>query len=258
MDARDEGGSAGVQIVGLRGAPEIAPGADLAELIVAAAERTGLDLRDGDIVVVTHKAVSKAEGRLVDLRTVEPSALALEFGARWGRDPRHVEIVLRESARVVRMDRGLIVAQTRQGLVCANAGVDQSNVPGEDEVCLLPVDPDGSAAALRAALRERLAVDVPVIVSDSFGRPWRLGIVNVAIGVAGLAPLVDYRGQPDNEGRVMSATVMAVADELASAAELVTGKLDRCPFAVVRGYHYQRGEGRASDIIMDAATDMFR
>ncbi len=258
MDARGEGESASVQIIGLRGAPEIAPGADLTELIVAAAERTGLALRDRDIVVVTHKAVSKAEGRLVDLRTVEPSALALEFGARWGRDPRHVEIVLRESARVVRMDRGLIVAQTRQGLVCANAGVDQSNVPGGDMVCLLPVDPDGSAAMLRAALRERLGVDVPAIVSDSFGRPWRLGIVNVAIGVAGLAPLVDYRGQPDNEGRVMSATVMAVADELASAAELVTGKLDRCPFAVVRGYRYQRGEGAASDIIMDAATDMFR
>jgi coenzyme F420-0:L-glutamate ligase/coenzyme F420-1:gamma-L-glutamate ligase len=258
MDARDEDGAAGVQIIGLRGAPEIAPGADLAALIVAAAEHTGLALCDGDVVVVTHKAVSKAEGRLVDLRTVEPSALALEFGARWGRDPRHVEIVLRESARVVRMDRVLIVAQTRQGLVCANAGVDQSNVPGEDVVCLLPVDPDGSAAALRAALHERLGVDAPVIVSDSFGRPWRLGIVNVAIGVAGLAPLVDYRGQPDNEGRVMSATVMAVADELASAAELVTGKLDRCPFAVVRGYRYLRGEGRASDIIMDAATDMFR
>jgi coenzyme F420-0:L-glutamate ligase/coenzyme F420-1:gamma-L-glutamate ligase len=247
-----------VAIIGLTGAPEIAPGDDLAALLLAAAARAGLTFGAGDIVVVTHKAVSKAEGRLVDLRTVEPSPLASAFAARWGRDPRQVELVLRESARIVRMDRGLIVSQTRHGLVCANAGVDLSNVPGDDVACLLPDDPDASAEALRVALRTRVGVDIPVIVSDSFGRPWRLGIVNLAIGVAGLAPLVDYRGLPDTAGRVMSATVMAVADELAAAAELVMGKLERCPFAVVRGYAYQPADGHAREIVMDEATDLFR
>lgn len=252
------GESHGIQTIGLRGVPEIVPGTDLSALIAVAAERSGLALTDGDILVVTHKAMSKSEGRLVDLRTVEPSPLAQQYGARWGHDPRQIEVVFRESARIVRMDRGLIISQTHHGLVCANAGVDQSNVPGSDMVCLLPSDPDASAAALRAALRERVGVDVAIIVSDSFGRPWRLGIVNVAIGVAGLAPLVDYRGQPDNDGRMMSATVMAVADELASAAELVTGKLDRCPFVVVRGYGFQRREGHARDMIMDSTMDLFR
>ncbi|GAC1448132.1 MAG: coenzyme F420-0:L-glutamate ligase [Ktedonobacterales bacterium] len=258
METHPDDRSTSVTITGLRAVPEITPGADLADLLVAAAETAALRLAQGDVVVVTHKAVAKSEGRLLDLRTVEPSALALQFGTRWGRDPRQIEVVLRESERVVRMDHGLIISQTHHGLVCANAGVDQSNVPGADMVCLLPLDPDQSAARLRAALAKRLGLDLAVIVSDSFGRPWRLGIVNVAIGVAGLAPLIDYRGQPDNDGRVMSATVMAVADELAAATELVTGKLDRCPFAIVRGYAYQRAEGSARDIIMDPALDLFR
>ncbi|HEY7833533.1 MAG TPA: coenzyme F420-0:L-glutamate ligase [Ktedonobacterales bacterium] len=250
--------SSEVRIIGLRGVPEIAPGADLAALVLGAAAASDLALADGDIVIATHKAVSKAEGRLLDLRTVEPSALAREFAAAWDRDPRQVEVVLRESRRVVRMDRGLIIAETRHGLVCANAGVDQSNVAGDDMVCLLPEDPDASAARLRAGLRERGGRDVAVIVSDSFGRPWRQGIVNIAIGAAGLAPLLDYRGQPDNNGRVMSATVMAVADELASAAELMTGKLDRCPFVVIRGYAYDGREGSAREIILERERDLFR
>lgn len=258
MDVARNAAAPEVRIIGLRGVPEIRPGDDLTALLLAAAEHSAVRLVDGDVVIVTHKAVSKSEGRLMDLRTIEPSHLATQFGTAWGHDPRHVELVLRESARIVRMDRGLIIAQTRHGLVCANAGIDQSNVPGEDMVCLLPLDPDASAAGLRSALRERAQVDVAVIVSDSFGRPWRLGIVNVAIGVAGLAPLVDYRGQEDNVGRVMSATIMAVADELAAAAELVTGKLDRCPFAIVRGYAYAGGEGSARDIIMDPSIDLFR
>ncbi len=242
MNARHSAEPREVRLVGLGGVPEITPGADLAKLVVVAAERSGVALMDGDVVIVTHKAVAKAEGRLLDLSTVEPSALALEFGTTWGRDPRQIEVVLRESVRIVRMDRGLIISQTRHGLVCANAGVDQSNVPGQDMVCLLPIDPDASAAELRARLAERLGIDVAVIVSDSFGRTWRFGIVNVAIGVAGF----------------MSATVMAVADELAASAELVSGKLDRCPFAVVRGYAYEPAKGRASEIIMDSGTDLFR
>lgn len=247
-----------VRVVGLRHTGEIQPGDDLAGMIVTAAERAGVGLRDGDVVVVTHKAVAKAEGRLLDLRSVEPSTLAQHYGERWGRDPRHIEVVLRESARVIRMERGLIIAQTPHGFVCANAGVDQSNVDGDEIVCLLPLDPDASAARLRAAVAERTGADCAIIISDSFGRPWRLGIVNVAIGVAGIQPLIDYRGQPDDTGRVMSATMMAVADELAAAAELVTGKVGRCPFALIRGYALARGSGTARDIIMDQSMDMFR
>jgi coenzyme F420-0:L-glutamate ligase / coenzyme F420-1:gamma-L-glutamate ligase len=258
MDARGEAAVAQVSVLGLRYDGEIRPGDDLAANVIEAAERAGTTLRDSDVLVVTHKAVAKAEGRLLDLRTVEPSELARHYADRWGRDPRQIEVVLRESARVIRMDRGLIIAQTQHGFICANAGVDQSNVEGADVVCLLPVDPDASAARLRSGLAERSGADCAVIVSDSFGRPWRLGIVNVAIGVAGLLPLIDYRGQPDDNGRMMNATVMAVADELAAASELVTGKVQRCPFALIRGYQIVRGEGSVRDMIMDQSMDMFR
>jgi coenzyme F420-0:L-glutamate ligase/coenzyme F420-1:gamma-L-glutamate ligase len=258
MDRVEVKRSSEIRLIGVRGIPEIVPGADLAQLIAAAAEHHSLPLADGDIVIVTHKAVSKAEGRLLNLRDVIPSPLAHQYAAQWDRDARQVEVVLRESQRIVRMDHGLIIAQTRHGLVCANAGVDQSNVPGVDMVCLLPDDPDASAAAIRQRLQDLTGADVAVIVSDSFGRPWREGIVNVAIGVAGLAPLVDYRGLPDNEGRTMSATVMAVADELASAAELVTGKLDRTPVVVIRGYAYDHAAGHARDMVMDPNRDLFR
>jgi coenzyme F420-0:L-glutamate ligase / coenzyme F420-1:gamma-L-glutamate ligase len=207
---------------------------------------------------VTHKIVAKAEGRLVDLRTIEPSDFAREWAAAWGKDPRHVEVVLRESVRVVRMDRGVLITQTRHGFVCANSGVDASNVPGDEVVCLLPLDPDATALAIHRGLKAASGAHVAVIIADSFGRPWRNGIVNVAIGVAGIAPLVDYRGQADNFGRTMQVSVLAVADELASAAELVMGKVSRCPMALVRGYHFDRREGAARELLMDPATDMFR
>ena len=247
-----------IQIIPLRGAPEAHPGDDIAAMTLAAASASGVRLEAGDILVVTQKVISKAEGMLVDLGSVTPSDLALRFGQQWGRDPRQIEVVLRESARIVRMDRGLIIAQTRHGFVCANAGVDASNVPGEDVVCLLPRDPDASAARLRAELLRRTGQEIAVIISDSFGRPWRQGIVNVALGVAGIAPLADYRGQPDDFGRVMSASVIAVADEIASAAELATGKIARTPFVIVRGYPYERTEGSGAQILMDSASDLFR
>ena len=248
---------AAVQIFALPGVPEVQPGDDLAQLVLDSAAAGSTSLQNGDILVVTQKVVSKAEGRLVDLRTMEPSDLATRFAERWSKDPRYVEVVLRESARIVRMDRGIIIAQTRHGFVCANAGVDASNVAG-DVACLLPLDPDASAAALRAALMRRLGIDLAVVISDSFGRPWRNGIVNVAIGVAGMGPLADYRGQPDDHGRIMHVSVIAVADEVASAAELLAGKVSRSPFVVVRGYDYPRAEGRAADLVMDAAADLFR
>jgi coenzyme F420-0:L-glutamate ligase / coenzyme F420-1:gamma-L-glutamate ligase len=245
----------GLEIIPVEGIPEVRPGDDLPDLIARA---TGEDLRAGDIVVVTHKIVSKAEGRLVDLRAVEPSALAKGFAARYGRDPRQIEVVLRESRRVVRMDRGLIIAETHHGFVCANAGVDASNVPGDDVVCLLPVDPDASAARLREALTVRTGSDLAVIVSDSFGRPWREGITNVAIGVAGMEPLTDYRGQRDPYGYPLEASILAGADELAAAAELVMGKTEGIPAAIVRNYPYKPGPGTARDLLMAPEKDLFR
>jgi len=245
-----------VQIIGLPDMPEVRQGDDLAEIILAAAATTPVE--SGDILVVTQKIVSKSEGRLVDLATVEPSALAREFAGRWGKDPRQVEVVLRESRRIVRMERGILICETRHGFICANAGVDASNVPGADVVCLLPVDPDASAQRLHDALAQRLGFPVPVIISDSFGRPWRNGITNIAIGVAGMAPLADYRGQLDTEGREMHVTVLAVADELAAAAELVHGKLRRCPVALIRGYPWEAAPGRAAELVMDPERNLFR
>ncbi len=245
----------GIGLIPVEGFPEVRPGDDLDGLVAGA---VGDILRSGDVLVVTHKVMSKAEGRLVDLRSVEPSALAKEYAARWGKDPRQIEVVLRESRRVVRMDRGVVISETRHGFVCANAGVDASNVPGGDTVCLLPVDPDGSAAKLREALKKRLGVEVPVVVSDSFGRAWRFGITDIAIGVAGMDPLADYRGQNDPHGYPMEASVLAVADELAAAAELVMGKTDGVPIAIVRGYAYDEGAGTGQDLLMPPERDMFR
>ena len=245
----------GIELIPVEGFPEVRPGDDLSGMVAGA---VGDVLRSGDVLVVTHKIMSKAEGRLVDLGSVEPSALAKEYASRWGKDPRQIEVVLRESRRVVRMDRGVVIAETRHGFVCANAGVDASNVPGEDTVCLLPVDPDRSAARLREALKDRLGVEVPVVVSDSFGRAWRFGITDVAIGVSGMDPLADYRGQNDPHGYPMEASVLAVADELAAAAELVMGKTDGVPLAIVRGYDYPGGEGTGQDLLMPPERDMFR
>ncbi len=244
-----------LRVLPVAGLPEVRPGDDLAALI-AGAVRNGL--QDGDIVVVTHKVVSKAEGRLVDLGTVEPSAFAKGFAARHDKDPRQIEVVLRESKRIVRMDRGIIISETHHGFVCANAGVDASNVPGDDTVSLLPLDPDASACRLRDALVAKSGEDLAVVVSDSFGRAWRQGITNIAIGVAGMQPLADYRGETDPHGKLLAASILAVADELAAAAELVMGKTDGVPIAVVRNYPYTRGPGSGRDLLMPPERDMFR
>jgi coenzyme F420-0:L-glutamate ligase/coenzyme F420-1:gamma-L-glutamate ligase len=247
-----------VRIIGLRPVPEVRPGDNLAALVLDAASSMGLDLLPGDVLVVTHKVVSKSENALVDLREIEPSELALQFAETWGKDPRYIEVVLRESTHLLRMERGLIISRTRHGLICANAGVDASNVSGGEIAALLPTDPDASALALARELSEPLGFDLAVIITDSFGRPWRNGITNVAIGVAGMEPLSDYRGQPDDFGRIMNASVLAVADEIAAAAELVTGKVNRCPFVIVRGYDYPQGKGRAADLIMPDSMVLFR
>ncbi len=219
-----------------------------------------LPLRDDDVLVVTQKVVSKAEGAVVDLRTVEPRPEAVAWAEAWGRDARQIEVVLREARRIVRMANGVLITETEHGFVCANGGVDASNVgPGSgDVVTLLPHDPDASADRIRHAVRDRFGTDVPVIVSDSFGRPWRWGIVDVALGVSGLLPLDDLRGTPDADGRVMRTTVRAVADEIASAAELALGKTTGRPVALVRGAGPSRGEGRIAELVMPSENDLFR
>jgi coenzyme F420-0:L-glutamate ligase/coenzyme F420-1:gamma-L-glutamate ligase len=239
-----------IEIRPVEGLPEIGEGADLAALI---AERAGLE--DGDVLVVAQKAVSKAEGRVVRLTEVEPSARARELAGDG--DPRRVEVILRESARLVRTRPPLVIAETRHGFVCASAGVDSSNAPAAETVVLLPEDPDASAARLRAGLRELTGVDVGVIVSDSFGRAWRQGTTDVAIGLSGVRPLLDLHGERDAAGYELHATVIALADELAAAAELVMGKTDGIPAAVVRGAD-ARGEGAARDLVIPAERDLFR
>ena len=248
-----------LEVIGLPQLPEVRSGDDVVGMIGDSIAEAGTGLRSDDVIVVTQKIVSKAEGRLVDLKTVEPSAFALDFAAQWNKDPRQVEVVLRESKRVVRMDRGVLITETRHGFVCANAGVDASNVEA-DTVCLLPLDPDASAHAIRRGLNERFGVQSGVIISDSFGRPWRIGIVNVAIGVAGLPALIDYRGQYDDAGYELHVTVIAVADELACAAELVMGKSAGVPVAVVRGVDrsWFRTGSVHDEVVRSPAEDLFR
>ena len=241
-----------IELHPVTGLPEIEPGDDLAALI---AERA--DFLDGDILVVAQKVVSKAEGRLRDMREITPSGPALEIAKRNGSDPRQVQAVLDESVRLVRTER-VIIAQTRHGFICANAGVDHSNVPGGEILCLLPDDPDASAARLRDQLGQRTGTTLAVIVSDTFGRAWRIGIQNVALGVAGMPAVVDYRGRDDDFGRTMLGTVVAVADELAGAAELAMGKTDRVPAVIIRGYRAEGEPGTGRELIRPAEEDMFR
>jgi coenzyme F420-0:L-glutamate ligase/coenzyme F420-1:gamma-L-glutamate ligase len=257
-------GEAGrVSISALDGIPEVTAGDDLTAILGDALARTpgALPLEAGDVLVVTQKIVSKAEGATVDLRTIEPRPEAVEFAERWDRDPRQIEVVLREARRVVRMEHGVLITETPQGFVCANGGVDASNVGPDsgDLVTLLPADPDASARRIRDGLRARLGQDLAVIVSDSFGRPWRWGIVDVALGVAGLHAVEDLRGTPDADGRVMKSTIRAVADEIASAAELALGKIGRRPAALVRGASPLLGDGSVRDEgLIPADWDLFR
>ena len=242
-----------LELIGVEGLPEVRPGDDLGELI---SERS--KLATGDVLVVAQKVVSKSEGRLISLQTVNASPEAVSIAANLvaAPDPRMVQVILDESVRVLRSHR-VLITETRHGFVCANGGVDQSNVPGEDVVTLLPADPDASASGLRSRLRQLTGIEVGVIVSDTFGRPWRLGIVNVALGVAGLPALLDLRGSLDSTGKELHATVLAIADELAAAAGLVMGKTARTPAVIVRGLRMQ-GSGTGRDLVRPAAEDLFR
>jgi coenzyme F420-0:L-glutamate ligase/coenzyme F420-1:gamma-L-glutamate ligase len=257
--SRDEIISAGesLRLYRIPGIPEIRRGEDLGKRISDAARRARISFENGDILVIAQKIVSKAEGAVVRLTKIRPSPKALAIAARLKKDPRAVEVVLKESRRIVRSYPVLIV-ETRHGFVCANAGVDHSNVPGDDAVTLLPRNPDRSAKKLAVALRKRTGKRVAVIISDTFGRPWRLGLTNVAIGAEGLPVLLDLRGTRDRHGKPLTATILAVADELAAAAGLLMGKSEGTPVVIIRGYRYKRKSQPASSIIRPAAEDLFR
>jgi coenzyme F420-0:L-glutamate ligase/coenzyme F420-1:gamma-L-glutamate ligase len=245
------------EVIGVEGLPEITRGEDLARLIADAAAAQGTPLTAGDLLVISQKIVSKAEGRMVRLSDITPSPETATMAEEIGRDPRLVEVILRESRRIVRKDKGVLIVETQHGWICANAGVDQSNVDA-DTACLLPEDSDRSARELRDGLRRLTGHDLGIIIADTFGRPWREGLTNIAIGVAGLEPIKSYLGEKDPAGHVLQATIIALADELAGAAEPVMGKLDRIPVAIVRGLAWQRGDTGSRALLRDPARDLFR
>ncbi len=250
--------SAALHVFGVPGLPEIEPGADLATMIAGAAGAAGTPLRDGDVVVVTSKIVSKAEGRLVELADVEPSTFAREWSATWDKDPAVTELVLREAKRIVRQLGPVLITETHHGFVCANSGIDQSSSGAAGRVVLLPVDPDASARRIRAGLRGA-GVDAAVIVSDTFGRAWREGQTDIAIGVAGIQPILSYIGQLDPHGHEFKVQAICTADELAGAAELVKGNVSRVPVAVVRGHTWQPDDtATIAPVLRDQSRDLFR
>jgi coenzyme F420-0:L-glutamate ligase/coenzyme F420-1:gamma-L-glutamate ligase len=245
------------EVIGIVGLAEVRPGDDVARLVVEAAAAQSTPVASHDVLVIGQKVISKAEGRLLRLSDVEPSPATRRIAENLGRDPRLLEVILRESRRVVRMDKGVIITETHHGWICANSGVDQSNVD-PDTVALLPEDSDRSARAFRERVHALTGAEVAVIIADTFGRPWREGLTNVAIGLDGIAALRDYIGVPDSAGRPLQATVLAVADELASAAEIVMGKLDRIPAAIVRGLHFETADAGSKPLLRDPARDLFR
>ena len=251
-----------LRILPITGIGEIPPGTDLGKLIHDALQAQHLAIEQGDVLVITQKIISKAEGQLVNLDEIEPSEFARIAAQQSKKDAQHLEVVLRESKRIVRMDHGVLISETHHGFICANAGVDESNIGGKRQLALLPVDSNRSAREIRVRLQQlsekQPEPDIAIIVSDTWGRPWRSGQVNNAIGVAGMESVVDYRGQIDPYGYELQASAIAVADELAAAAELVMGKIDRVPVALIRGYAYIPSESDASTLIRDGASDMFR
>lgn len=235
---------------------EVKPGTSLADLLLAALKRH--KPRQGDILVIKHKIVSKAEGQLVELKTIKPSPASRRWAQRYQLDARVIELAIEQSCRIVRRKHGVLITETRHGLICANSAVDVSNVDGGQHALLLPDDPDRSAAQIHRELKKALRLSIPVIITDTFGRPWREGLTEVAIGVAGMQALHDYRGQPDSHGYTLQASIEADADQLACAAGLVCGKLSRTPACIIRGFAYRPGRGSARDLIRPAANDLFR
>ncbi len=248
-----------LSVIPVLGIPNVLRGDDLGEIIVSKLKAQGEDFQLGDVAVISQKVVSKAEGRVIDLARITPSPFASYLAKSAGKDPRQVEIILRESQKIVRMRGGHLITETKHGFVCANAGVDASNVArGKDIVTLLPLDPDASATRLSQSIKKLTGKFVPVIITDTFGRAWRMGQVNFAIGVAGMNPIRDYRGSRDMYHHTLHVTEIAVADELASAGELVMNKSDKVPVAIVRGYKMRRGKGSGKDLLRPEEMDLFR
>jgi coenzyme F420-0:L-glutamate ligase / coenzyme F420-1:gamma-L-glutamate ligase len=247
-----------IQIIPVRGIPEVAKGDDVFKSILEGCRFSGIRLSSKDILIVTHKIVSKAEGQVLQLNSIVPSTFAKKAGRHIGKDPRQVEVILSEARRLVKMVRGLIIAETRHGFVCANAGVDQSNVK-KGSIVLLPKKPDASARKISEGIRKTTGRDLPVVISDTFGRAWREGQIDVAIGIYGFEPFSDYRGKKDQYGYELKATVICIADELASAAELAMNKLDRVPVVIIRGYKFESNkEITARALTRSPARDLFR
>ena len=247
-----------IAIIPVPGVPQIRPGDDLPALLLAAIDTAKVGLKDGDILVLCQKIVSKAEGAVVDLGTVTPSVFARQIADMWDKDPRMVEVVLNESSRIVRMKNGVVITESKHGWVCANSGVDASNTLADDVVILLPKDPDASARRLRLAIERERGTSIGVIITDTFGRPWRDGLVEFALGVSGLDPLDDQRGEEDLQGRELHHTVIAVADELAAAAGLLMEKSAAMPAVIVRGYRYTPADIGSESLKRPADADLFR
>ncbi|MBI2486041.1 MAG: coenzyme F420-0:L-glutamate ligase [Deltaproteobacteria bacterium] len=251
-----------ISIIPIIGIPEIKPGDDLVRLVTEAAFKQDISITNGDLVVFAQKIISKAEGRVVKLSDVSPSPFAVQIASELNKDPQFVEVILGETKRIVKMDRkldrGMLIVESKQGIICANAGIDASNVSGGEMVTLLPIDPDESAKKLAEGFKEKLGVEVLVIITDTVGRPWREGLTEIAIGCWGMKPLKDYRGHSDSKGYKLSATLLAVADEIAGAAGLVMGKNDSVPVVIVRGYTYEPGGVGARELIRKPEDDLFR
>jgi coenzyme F420-0:L-glutamate ligase/coenzyme F420-1:gamma-L-glutamate ligase len=255
---RPPGSAPDLQIIAIPLAGEISPRDSLAEKLLQSLQQRKLTLEQGDIFIVKHKIVSKAEGRIVDLATIVPSAESVAWANKYNLDPRVIELALRESCAVIRRKNGVLITETRHGFICANSGVDVSNVDGGQHALLLPADPDRSARKLHLELKKRTALAIPVLITDTFGRPWREGLVDFCIGIAGMKPLRDDRGLRDPHGYTLHASLEGIADELAAAAGLVCGKLNRTPACLVRGFSYEPHRARTRDLLRPAASDLFR
>ena len=248
-----------ISLIPIPGIPQVQPGDDLTTLLLEAIDRANVGIENGDVIVICQKVVSKAEGAVIDLKTVEPSPFSQQIATVWEKDPRMMEVVLRESSRIVRMKNGVVITETKHGWVCANSGVDASNSYGDDIVIVLPKDPDASARQIRKTIHARRNATVAIIITDTFGRPWRDGLVEFALGVAGLDPLLDLRGQSDLQGRELHHTIVAVADELAAAAGLLMEKGAAIPAVLVRGYRFvPTEEADSKPLIRPAEADLFR
>jgi len=247
-----------ISIIGIQGIPDIQKGDDLAQIIVNRVKHQKETIKDHDIFVISQKVVSKAEGQIVQLDSIRPSEFSRQIAKELQRDPRHVEVILSESKKIIRMKAGHLITETKHGFICANSGVDQSNIVKRNSVTLLPRKPDSSADLIRKKIHQLTGKNVPVIITDTFGRAWRMGQVNFAIGVSGIKPIHDYRGKRDMYRRILHVTEIATADELASAGELVMNKSDRIPVAIIRGYRYRSGQGTGKDLLRPEDQDLFR